>query len=183
MRNAGPSNRDDTNTGDGRERQFSHRWGIPWDSDVTYVEVLTFILEHYAELGVTNTEMMLTIHLASFKYESEQGESRPALSTTIRERMGYDSEEGVRKVLRSLKRKRWLKVIDRPGKPNIYDFEPLARACHRLSLEKHSTGVDAHSPTGVEASPPQTLRPTPTNVKRYPPRKVGTKKRIAFRIE
>lgn len=123
----------------GRERPFdeskvSLRWGIPW-LDGGYTVVMNLMLTHYQEVGITNTEMMFIVHLASFAFESENGECRPSVTQTIRERMGYRSNEGVLKVQHSLEEKGMIEVTRRPGQTSLYDLSPFAKAIEKVALK------------------------------------------------
>lgn len=118
---------------EGDQRQISLRWGIPYlDGGMT--TVMNAMLEHYSALGLTNTEMMLIVQLASFKYESHKGECRPSVTETIRKRMGYKSKQGVLNVLKSVEDRGMLRVRRRKGKTSIYDLSPFAKAIERQQM-------------------------------------------------
>ncbi len=115
----------------------SHRWGIPI-LDEGHTPVYNFMLRHYAEAGVTRAEFLFIIHLASYKYESPQGEARPALAT-ISAQMGYSHQNSVRNLKNSLVDKGLLEVVERAGKPSIYDFTQFSLRV--LQLFNNAQGV------------------------------------------
>lgn len=117
-------------------RNFSFRWGVDL-FDNAHTQIPNWILKYYhlVEIGITNTEMMFIIHLASFKYESERGKACPSLTGTLRERMNYTSNAGIIKIEQSLIEKGLLLVEKRPGKTSVYDFAPLSRIILSIALK------------------------------------------------
>ncbi len=103
--------------------------------------IFGYILRSYATLGVTNQEVMLLIHLISFKY-GEFGVARPSL-TTISKFMGLDIRS-VRRLVKSLRDKEMLVVSEVSGRPNVYNFESFAGKCmeiyHLSTLDKNVRG-------------------------------------------
>jgi hypothetical protein len=147
------------------DNTFSFRWGIDiLDSGTTSIP--NFILEVYhcvewvddegnEGIGISNTEAMFIIHLASFKYESPKGKARPSLTGTLKERMGYASNQGVINVKDSLVKKGLLKITERPGLPHEYNFEGFSRAAvaarqRRQEEADPSTKLDDHPSTKVD---------------------------------
>jgi len=115
---------------------FSFRWGIPILDNLDHVTIYHFLLDHYADLGVTPLEMMFIIHLSQFRYESSKGKAAPALGTIAR-LMGYKDEQPVRRLKKSLKDKKLLAVKDEPGRPNTYDFTAFAKKAFTLWQAEH----------------------------------------------
>lgn len=147
------------NNGDQRveERRISLRWGIPW-LDGGHTVIMNLFLKHYQQVGITNTEMTFIIHLASFAFESKNGECRPSVTTTIRQRMGYQSDKGVLQVLHSLEDKGMVKITRRPGKPSLYDLSPFAKAIEEAALKAQE---GAEETPDQEVSPDQKVRTSP----------------------
>lgn len=112
---------------------FSFRWGIEL-FDNFHTQIPNWILEYYHQVGVSNTEMMFIIHLASFHYESEKGQATPAINTTLKKRMNYTSTQGIAKIKNSLIDKGFLDVEQRSGTTSIYDFTGFSRAVMRCAL-------------------------------------------------
>jgi len=145
---------------------FSFTWGASLEG-LGYVQVFNFMLHHYTELGVTRAEMLLIIHLASYKFNTEAGESRPSLAT-IQEQMGYSRRATMTDLVNSLEEKGLLKV-DRhegpdgkpSGYPSTYDAEPFAQAClarwrETLTPERNSDTltVQRKGTVTVQRNPP-----------------------------
>ena len=105
--------------------KFSFTWGIPEVEELGYVQVFNFMLHCYTDLGITRSEMLLIIHLASYKFNSERGQSRPSLQT-VATHMGYKRRATVTELVRSLEEKGMLKVYRRDGETSIYDASPFA---------------------------------------------------------
>jgi len=133
--------------------RFQFRWGIPeWDVGSTdipnpifqyYSSVLWVDKDGKAGIGISNTEAMFILHLASFHFESERGKSKPSLTSTLRERMGYKTNQGIINVLEGLEYKQLI-VVDRTlGQRNEYDFKPFSQAIMKLwRLDNPSEKVD-----------------------------------------
>ena len=101
-----------------------------------HTAVPNLVLKHYAELGITPTEMMFIIHVWQFWWTERQ--PFPSLSTIAR-RMNITRRQG-RKHTQSLKEKGLLEVHDRFSPTfgqmsSEYDFTPLIRAVVALSQE------------------------------------------------
>lgn len=138
----------DTNTKNTKrsKRQYSHRWGIPTDTNFTIVYE-TF-LRHYHQVqwitddgqcgrGIANTDMMVLIHLSQFKFESPNSIASPALDT-IATRMGMTRRNLIYHI-QCLERKNLLGVHRRRGRSSIYDLTPFARSIQSLAA---SDGID-----------------------------------------
>jgi len=123
---------------------FSFRWGIPWLDGDGFTTIPNFMLATYAAIpwvkpdgkggtvagiGVSDAEMMFIIHLASYRFERPGAVARPALTTTLRMRMGYATNQGIINVQRSLEEKGLLRVERRPGLASVFDFGGFSRAC------------------------------------------------------
>jgi len=121
--------------------RFSFRWGIPiLDAAQKFTPIYDFMLRRYTTLGLTGSEFLLIIHLASRHYEIDRGRSCPSLQTVAGE-MGM-SKRNVQKLLRNLEAKEMLRVIQRPGETSIYDCSPFAQACLEVWLvEPHHTPI------------------------------------------
>lgn len=108
------------------------RWGIPLlDNQPGFAKVYEFMLDHYA-VAVTRDEFLCIIHLARYHYNSEKGESRPALET-IAKQMGYAHKNSISRHIQSLEKKGMLKVVRRPGLTSIYNAAPFT--LHMMALE------------------------------------------------
>lgn len=94
-----------------------------------HTAVPNLVLKHYAELGITPTEMMFIIHVWQFWWTERQ--PFPSLNT-IAKRMDITRRQA-RKYTQSLKEKGYLQVHDRFS-PSLgqtsseYDFTPLLQA-------------------------------------------------------
>lgn len=114
------------------DEKFSLRWGIPYDQGFTVIP--NIILKNYARLGITTNEMMLVIHLASYKHEAQNSEAYPSLRA-----LAYETGKSIRqiqRILRSLESKGMLRIVHQNGSVSIYDFTPLAQKCHELAQEE-----------------------------------------------
>jgi len=119
---------------------FDFRWGVPLlDDPPGYAKVYEFMLDHYAEAGVTRAEFLCIVHLARYHYNSERGESRPSLET-IAKQMGYGHKNSVWRLVQSLENKGMLAVTRRSGFTSIYDAGPFAR--HMMILAGITAGGD-----------------------------------------
>jgi len=107
------------------DERFSFRWGIPL-LDEGYTTIPNFMFRYYAGAGVTRVEFLLILHLASYKYESPNGQASPGLET-IAEEMGFQGSASVCYHLRNLEAKGMLTRRLRPGNTSIYDFEGFSR--------------------------------------------------------
>lgn len=121
---------------------ISFRWGIP-ELDYGYVMIPEPILLFHGKVGVKGNYFALIVQLASFKYESKRGKSKPSLST-IAKRMGL-SRRRVMELIKKLESDGWLKVKrerTQYGDPdnNEYNFTPFSRACWAL-YEGGSAGI------------------------------------------
>lgn len=122
--------------------KFSFRWGVSL-FDNARTEIPNIILRYYHKVPVTNIEMMFILHLASFKYEMEGSSAKPSLTKTLRERMGYKSNQGIINVEQSLVDKGLLIVKKSPGKRSEYDFAPFSEKILLIaSQEESSTKLD-----------------------------------------
>ena len=147
---------------------FSFRWGVDlFDDERTPIP--NWILSNYHQVewqgideegnlisgvGISNTEMMFVIHLASFRYESEQGQASPSLTGTIADRMNYTSNQGIINVEEKLVSKGLLLVEKRPGQTSIYDFTPFSEAIIKAIMQSNpSTKVDDHQSTKIDDLP------------------------------
>jgi hypothetical protein len=74
---------------------------------------------------ISKEEWLFICHLATYKYESKEGECRPSL-VTIAQEMGYKDRRSAQKLKRSLIDKGYLEIIPQQGKPNVYDFAALS---------------------------------------------------------
>ena len=147
---------------------YSFRWGVDiFDNSATNVP--NWILAYYHRVpwtlpdgksgyGISNTEMMFIIHLSSFKYESPQGKAAPSLTGTIKERMNYQSNQGVINIAQGLLDKGLLLIEKQPGKPSVYDFTPFSRRVVEIARADMCDIEDANPSTKVDDSgnPPKT---------------------------
>ncbi len=121
---------------------FDFRWGVPLlDNQPGFAKVYEFMLDHYAEV-VTRDEFLCIIHLARYHYNSERGESRPALAT-IAKQMGYGHKNSVYLLVSSLENKGMLAVTRRSGFTSVYNAAPFT--LHMMALAGITTeGVTTH---------------------------------------
>lgn len=122
---------------------FSFRWGVDL-FDNEHTQIPNWILAYYHQVpwvngnksgeGISNTEMMFIIHLASFKYESTKGKSTPSLTHTLKERMGYKTNQGIINVQEGLVSKGLLIVHKNPGRRSLYDFTPFSKKVLKLAI-------------------------------------------------
>lgn len=123
---------------------FSFRWGIPVLDGDGFTTIPNFMLATYAAIpwgkpdgkggviagmGISDAEMMFIIHLASYRFERPGTVARPALTTTLKARMGYATNQGIINVQKSLEEKGLLRVERRPGFASVFDFGGFSRAC------------------------------------------------------
>lgn len=100
-----------------------------------YTSVPNLVLRHYAALGVTNNEMMFTIHVWSFWWSEQK--PFPAYKT-IGERMGLEWR-AIQRYAKSLEGKGLLRItprVDASGANTSaeLDFDPLIRAIREKAL-------------------------------------------------
>jgi hypothetical protein len=138
---------------------FSFRWGIDL-LDAGHVQIPNFILRNYIEAGIKRHEMLLIIHLASYKYESPNGCSKPAL-TTIADELGYTVQR-VCQILNELEKRELLIRKRTPGFTTEYNFQPfsqkvLALAATQANLSSRtqanlSSRTQANLSTGLKST-------------------------------
>ena len=118
---------------------FSFTWGLPILEEMGYTKLFNFMLRQYSRLGLTRTEMLCLIHLASYHYESPRGESRPSLSEIARQ-MGYGDRSPVSRLVGRLETKGMIEVTRRPGYTSLYDAAPFSRAAYSLFMLDEAAG-------------------------------------------
>jgi hypothetical protein len=137
---------------------ISFRWGIPW-LDRDYMQIPTAFFRFYHQVGLTRAEFLFVLHLASYKFESREGQSRPSL-TTIAGEMGI-SVRTAQRLRAHLEEGGLLQVFYQRGKPSIYSFHLLARAL----LEAEKQGEQNVTPdTHVTPTPDTHVTPPLTPV-------------------
>lgn len=123
---------------------FNFTWGLSDLDDLGFVQVYQFMLRSYAQLGITRQEMLVIIHLASYRYNSPKGESRPSLQT-IADEMGYGHKNRVSELVNSLSEKKMLIIEQVPGQPSVYNMAPFAYAAMAIWIksvtEKRDPGI------------------------------------------
>ncbi len=112
---------------------YSFRWGVDL-FDNKHTQIPNWVLVYYHRVGVTNTEMMFITHLASFKHETASGKASPSLTKTLRERMGYKSNQGIINVQNGLVEKGLLVVHKSQGRRSVYDFAPFSKQVIRIAM-------------------------------------------------
>lgn len=162
--------------------KFRFRWGIPeWDVGSTTIP--NPIFQYYSQvpwvnkdnkegIGISNTEVMFILHLASFHYESAKGKSRPSLTTTLRRRMGYKTNQGIINIMQGLEHKNLIVIERLIGERSVYSFENFALAIMKLwesdnssanvdqsTRVDQSTKVDDHPSTKVDDNPSTKIDP------------------------
>lgn len=130
-------------TANEKRQEFDFRWGVPAIDKARHggSDVPGFVLRNYHKLGVTPTEMMLIIHLSAYHFNSAQGEARPSLKT-ISDMMGFKKDASVRNHLKSLEKRKLVKVERPKGKCSIYDFYPLSARCLSLDQDSEESPTD-----------------------------------------
>lgn len=142
------------------EETFSYRWGIKLLDD-HFTSVPNVFFRHYAQAGVARHEFLLLLHLASYKYESKNGECRPSLATVARE-MGYSGERGLQKTLGDLEERGLLRRHYRQGKTTIYDFSGFSRAVLAAARRTAQDELE-DTPELQYTPPPNSSTPPPPN--------------------
>jgi hypothetical protein len=112
------------------DESFSFRWGIPLLDD-GHTTIPNFMLDNYAQVGVSRAEFLTIVHLARYQYESRDAECKPSVATVARQ-MGY-TRRGLRKLLAGLEERGLLARHFRSGETTIYDFSGFSRAVLELS--------------------------------------------------
>jgi len=150
--------------------KFSFRWGIPiLDAAQKFTPVYDFMLRRYADLGLTCSEFVLILHLASRHYELDHAKSCPSLQT-VADEMGM-TKRNVQKLVRSLQAKEMLRVIQRLGETSIYDCSPFAQAClEKWLIQSQHTPVPEFTPRGeLQFTPRGELQFTPRGELQFTP--------------
>ena len=130
---------------------FSFRWGIDL-LDAGHVQIPNFILRNYNEAGIKRHEMLLIIHLASYKYESPNGCSKPAL-TTIADELGYTVQR-LCQILNELEKRELLIRKRTPGFTTEYNFQPFSQKVLALAATQAnlSSRTQANLSTGLKST-------------------------------
>lgn len=116
--------------------QESFTWGMEILENLGHLRVFQFMLKTYAKLGLTKTEFLLLMHLASYRYETRGSISRPARET-IADEMGYKDARNVSTLISSLRKKKMLNVLYRQGSASVYDASPFATKALGLFLSEN----------------------------------------------
>ena len=130
---------------------YSFRWGVHI-LDAGHTSIPNVILQNYVAAGVKRHEFLLILHLASYHYESERGESSPSLST-IAKQTGWTVSR-ICQILTDLEDRKLLIRRRRPGTTTVYDFTGFSKAV----LEVAATQAHLSSTTQAHLSTP--LKPT-----------------------
>lgn len=120
------------------DETFSFRWGIPI-LDGGHTVIPNFMLEGYAQMGVTRQEFLAIVHLARYQYESADAECRPSVAT-VAVQMGY-SERSLQRIYAGLEKRGLLVRRYRTGETTVYDFSGFSRKVLELSTGGGDTGV------------------------------------------
>lgn len=159
--------------------RFQFRWGIP-EWDVGSTDIPNPIFQYYSSIpwidkdgksgiGISNTEAMFILHLASYHFESEKGRCEPSLTSTLRKRMGYKTNQGIINVLQGLEHKNLILVDRVIGQRSTYDFKPFSQAVMELwRVDNPSENVDPSTKVDEKSS---------RKVDEKSSRKVDTKKK------
>lgn len=142
------------------EAKHSFRWGIPLlDDAMPFIPIYRFMLHNYAKAGISRDEFLCITHLADYRYETEDGQSSPAIATVAKQ-MGYAHENSVRNLIKSLKDKKMLTIEPRDGLTSVYEFSGFALKMLALWAESHSD-VPLHSsvPLPLHRDVPPPLQP------------------------
>jgi hypothetical protein len=141
-------------------KQFvDFRWGLPEldKEEESYVKVYDFMLEHYAEAGLSRDEFLLILHLAKYHFNTPKGKSRPSLES-IAKYMGYAHINSVRRLVQSLERKGLLSIQHIDGKPSVYNVHGFAAKMRQLQHAKCSPTLE-YTPTLACTPTPQCTPP------------------------
>lgn len=144
-----------------KEDTFSFRWGIPL-LDKGHTDIPNFILDHYAEAGVSRVEFVAIIHLARYQFESPESECRPSV-TTVAKQMGITVRR-LQQIFASLEKRDLLARHYRLGQTTVYDFGSFSRAMLALELstggEENFTPDDGHGDE-EDCTPERSFTPSP----------------------
>jgi DNA replication protein len=114
-------------------RDIGRQW-TPKLKEAGFTAVSNLFLQHYRDdLGITNTEAMLVIHLMHYKWDEDA--PYPSFKT-LAHRMGL-TEQQVRAHALSLVRKKLMKKTLRLGKPNLFHLEPLFKRLEEIYDDEH----------------------------------------------
>lgn len=130
--------------------RISARWGVP--KAYQWTDIPNFVLFNYIEAGLTNTQMMLVMHLASFIHDSEETEGSHPSVQTLADRMGVEYASMFAK-LKELEATKLVKVYRRPGYTSIYDFQALVDKCLELQQNKGVSGKSETYPSEKSEAP------------------------------
>ena len=130
-------------------RTIGSRW-TPSLAIFSWTPISDFFLDNYRQLGISNLEAILIIHLMRHKWTVEM--PFPGFKR-LANRMGM-TPTGVRAHARNLQKKGLLRRVKRPGKANVFDLEPLFQKLEQLIpqaqvRERELTNGDM-APTGIE---------------------------------
>jgi hypothetical protein len=115
-----------------RSAHIAERWSAPL-LEGGFTAVPTFVLRNLWRLEhrPTPTEVLCLIHLASYRRRSEA----VFLSTKVLAGALGMNPSGLRKVLRSLERKRLLRTELHRGGQTLYDIEPFILKMTTIAME------------------------------------------------
>lgn len=123
-----------------------------------YTIVSRKFLQGYRQLGITFEEAMLIIHLMDYTFSNSTPFPKIA---TIANHTGK-SDKTIRRQIRSLRAKGYLRTRVRYGRSNAYDFSALLEI-----LEDPMTNWDTQTPPNCHTqTPPNVPRQTPPNCHR-----------------
>lgn len=140
---------------------FEERWSPPVAKQ-GYTQVPNYLLKHQAELGITNSELVMLLQLMAYDFGSRSAE--PAHSTLAKS-IGT-SVSAVRQNLISLEKKGFIKRRFRTGYSNLYSLVPAVS-----KLSDHSSHHPVKKLTEGYQKPD-----------RPPPQKIDTKEYSSRRI-
>jgi hypothetical protein len=124
-------------------RTIGSRW-TPSLAILSWTPISDFFLDNYRQLGISNLEAMLIIHLVRHKWTVKM--PFPGFKR-LAKRMGM-TPTGVRAHARSLQRKGLLRRVKRPGKANVFDLEPLFEQLEQLIPQVREKESIAGAPAG-----------------------------------
>lgn len=143
-----------------KDDAFSFRWGIPL-LDKGHIDIPNFILDHYAEAGISRVEFIAIIHLARYQFESPESECRPSVAT-VAGQMGLTVRR-LQQVFAGLEKRGLLIRHYRSGQTTVYDFGNFSRTMLALEL---STGgeenfiPDGEQEGGIDFTPEESFTPS-----------------------
>jgi DNA-binding transcriptional ArsR family regulator len=168
----------------GNIHSFSSKWS-PALKASGFTEIPNALIKNQANLGITDSEMVVVVALASFKWDHRL----PYPSVTALASLTGKSDSAVRNSIRNLENRGIIKRVYRDGETNMYDLKPLVRKLESYAqptrkkkaryekintppYQKTNTKEYPLNNTKLKRSSNSSGKPTPIKellIKRYPP--------------